>query len=1121
MMDEAITIPVGGVDQDAAAVPTGTVTFLLTDVERSTSLWEERGELMAPVMSRCHDLIAAAVQAHRGVLPEEQGEGDSAVGVFVRASDAVACALALQRALRSEPWPEGVNIRVRVALHTGEAVLRDARNYTGASIHRCARLRAIGHGGQTLLSRSTYALVADSLPDGVSLRDLGLHRLRDLARAEQVYQLCHTDLHDDFGALRSLSAFLNNLPLQISTFVGREAEIAEVRELLSQSRLLTLTGAGGCGKTRLALQVAAEVLDDHPDGVWWVDLAPIGDSALVASEVAATLSIREIASQPVIDTLTAQLAERRLLIGLDNCEHVLQACAELAAALLEVCPGVVILATSRESVGVEGEQSWRVPSLCVPEAERAPTALAGIEAVQLFCDRAQHARPNFRLVDANAQAVATICQRLDGIPLAIELAAARVRLLTPQEIADAMRERFVLLTGGSRTAMPRQRTLEASVDWSHDLLSAAEQALFRRISVFAGGWTLDAVESVCAGDGLAVVQILDLLASLVDKSLVQAEEQGVKTRYGMLETVRVYARQKLSDAAEAALIRNQHLDYHMRLAESAEPDLFGTGLERWLEPLATELDNFRGALGWAVDAGRVDEALRLASALWLFFEARGHWREGRGHLESTLAGEGASLLSRAKALVAVGHIATLATDWVGTRRFAEEALAIGREVGDERTVGRALDLIGWALISLNPGAAMPVLEESIVITRPLGDAWFLADALYGAGFLATASGQLKAATPLLEDALAVSRAAGNLLGIRESLTWLGLNATGQCRFAEADAVLEEALAQSRSLGDPLFAMLDLGFLGFGKIRVGEWAVARAHIEEALALAREMAHDYSPLMGWYLGLLEYATGELQRAEALMGEALPLMLANNYIPYAVSALLIGAAAQLARGELAPAVAAIDEAALVAHESENPLAIGPALEAQAQLARESGEVSRAEELLHEALRAFYDAGDPGGVADVLESLAALIRELQNEEQAVRLLGAADGIRAVVGCVRFPVRQPAYETQLSALRGALGEDAFAAAWSTGALLSLDDAVAYAERGRGERKRPSWGWESLSPAEVRVVQLVAEGLTNPQIGERLFISRRTVQAHLSHVFAKLGVASRAQLAAQAARREP
>ncbi|MGO9488885.1 MAG: LuxR C-terminal-related transcriptional regulator, partial [Solirubrobacteraceae bacterium] len=366
-----------------------------------------------------------------------------------------------------------------------------------------------------------------------------------------------------------------------------------------------------------------------------------------------------------------------------------------------------------------------------------------------------------------------------------------------------------------------------------------------------------------------------------------------------------------------------------------------------------------------------------------------------------------------------------------------------------------------------------------------------------------------------------SRAAGNLLGIRESQTWLGLTKTLQCRFAEAHAMLEEALAQSRAIGDPLFAMFELAFLCFGETRTGEWAAARAHVEEAIALGREMAHDYLPMIEWNLGLLEYATGELEGAEVLMSEAFPVALASNQIAYAVIARLVGAAAQLARGETAPAVAGIEEAVFLARENENPLALGAALEAQAQLARETGEVSRAEELLHEALRAFYSAGAPGGVADVLESLAPVLSDLQSEEQAVRLLGAADAARSTVGCVRFPVRQPDYQAQLGMLREALGEEAFAAAWSAGASLSLDDAVAYAERGRGERRRPSRGWDSLSPAELRVVQLVCEGLTNPQIGERLFISRRTVQAHLSHVFAKLGVASRAELAARAARREP
>ena len=1120
MMDEAIMVSLGGLGDGAAIVPTGTVTFLLTDLEGSTRLWEARPEVMADVMARCSELVAEAVQAHGGVRPEEQGEGDSAVAVFVRGSDAVGCALDLQRAIAAERWPEGVSVRVRIALHTGEAVLRDARNYTGPAIHRCARLRAIANGGQTLLSRSTFELVTGSFPEGASVRQLGTHRLRDLSRPEQVYQLCHPDLPDEFAPLRSLSVLPNNLPIALTSFVGREIEIAEVGELLGRSRLLTLIGAGGCGKTRLAMQVAAELLDDHPDGVWSVDLAPINDPAVVASAVASALSVREVVSQPVIDTLVMQLAESRVLIVLDNCEHLLGASAELVARLLEACSGVAILATSREPLGVEGEQSWRVPSLPVPVASLVPVSPDSAAAVQLFCERAARARPNFRLVDSNAEAVATICRRLDGIPLAIELAAARVRFLTPQEIADGMRDRFVLLTGGSRTAMPRQRTLEASVDWSHDLLSDDERTLFRRLSVFAGGWTLDAVESVCAGEGLDAARIFDPLASLVDKSLVQAEEQGTKTRYGMLETIRAYARQKLSDATEAALVRDQHLGYYMRFAEAVEPHLFGAALDRSVELLATELDNFRAALDWAVDAGRADEALRLTSALWLFFEACGHWREGRARLEAALSGEHESSDARAKALIAASHIATFSTDWVATRRFAQEALTLARENGDERVAGRALELIGWALIQLEPAAAMPAFIESIEITRRLGDHWFLADGLYGAGLLSATSGRLGAAQSLLEDALSVAREAGNLLGIRESLTWLGLTATLQCRLPEAQAMLEEALTESRALGDTLFTTISLTYLGFGELRAGEYVGARAHLDQAISLGEQTASEIVPMIAWHSGVLEYATGELELAEASMRQALPWLRENNYHPYVVGALLVLGVAALTREAVAPAVALVEEAVEIARSSENPLAIGPALEAQAALARAAGDVSLAEELLHEALRAFHEAGDPSGVTDVLESLAGLLGDLQSEEQGVRLLAAASTARAKAGCARFPIRTTPYDTALNGLREALDVDAFDTAWAAGAALSLDEAVDYAERGRGSRKRPLRGWDSLSPAELRVVELVTEGLTNPQIGERLFISRRTVQAHLAHVFAKLGVSTRAELAAQATRRE-
>jgi predicted ATPase/class 3 adenylate cyclase len=524
--------------RSARALPLGTVTFLLTDVEGSSRHWEA-DPAAAAALGRHEEIIADCVAGHRGARPVEQGEGDSSVSAFSRASDAAACAIEIQRALGSVRWPDGSELRVRMALHTGEAELRDDGNYRGASLNRCARLRSIAHGGQIVLSRASYEVIAERLPESASLRDLGGQRLRDLARGEHVWQLCHPDLVDDFPPVRPLGGVPNNLPVQLTTFIGREPEVELVRRLLGETRLLTLTGAGGCGKTRLALQVATEVLEDYLDGLWWVDLAPVAEPALVPSAVAAAVAVRESPAQPLTETLVRQLAAGRALLVLDNCEHQVTACARLADRLLHGCRAVGVVATSREPLGIEGETTWRVPSLRLPPAG-TPTieSLTQSEAVRLFIDRATRVRSNFRVTNDNAPAVAEICQRLDGIPLAIELAAARTRMLTPEQIADGLNDRFHLLTGGTRGALARQRTLEASVDWSHDLLDAPERTVFRRLAVFAGSFTLDAAEAVCAGEGIERQDVLDLLGHLVDRSLVQVETEGPCARYRLLETVR-------------------------------------------------------------------------------------------------------------------------------------------------------------------------------------------------------------------------------------------------------------------------------------------------------------------------------------------------------------------------------------------------------------------------------------------------------------------------------------------------------------------------------------------------------------------------------------------------------
>jgi predicted ATPase/DNA-binding SARP family transcriptional activator len=534
-----------------AELPTGVVTFLLTDVEGSTRLWERHPSAAQEAIARHDELIASAVAAHGGVLLKTKGEGDSTFSVFASASDAVACAVDAQRAMQAGPWPEQAAIRVRAALHSGEAQIRGA-DYFGPAVSRCARLRSIASGGQTILSEATAELVRDALPDGASLRDLGAHRLRDLTRPERVTQLCHRDLPDEFPPLRSVDAFPNNLPVQLSTFVGRRHEMAEIKVLLGGHRLVMLTGAGGAGKTRLAIEVGAEVLDAYADGVWFAALAALTDQALVAQTVAAALHLREEAGRDVIDLLAEHLREREALLILDNCEHIVAACASLAEKLLQTCPRLKILATSREALQIAGEAMWRTPSLAVP-AETAPPApvLCQYESVQLFRDRARACAPAFDVDPGNAPAVAEICRRLDGIPLAIELAAARVKTLTAVQIAERLDDRFRLVAGGSRTALPRQQTLRALIDWSYELLTDTERVVFRRLSAFAGGFPLEGAERVCAGEGVDVLDVVDLLERLADKSLVTADEG----RFVLLETIREYGLERLREAGEADAVR--------------------------------------------------------------------------------------------------------------------------------------------------------------------------------------------------------------------------------------------------------------------------------------------------------------------------------------------------------------------------------------------------------------------------------------------------------------------------------------------------------------------------------------------------------------------------------------
>ncbi|MGQ0550991.1 MAG: ATP-binding protein [Armatimonadota bacterium] len=861
------------------SLPTGTVTFLFTDIEGSTVLLQHLGDRRyADVLTAQRRLLRAAFQEGGG--HEVDTQGDAFLVAFGRALDAVAAVAAAQRAITAHPWPEGASVRVRMGLHTGEPTLT-AGGYVGLDVHRAARICAAGHGGQTLLSQATRDAVAHHLPAGVSLRDLGEHRLKDLQRREQIFQLLHPDLPADFPPLRSLDALPNNLPRQLTSFIGREREMAEVKRLLTTTRLLMLTGSGGCGKTRLALQVAADLVEEFANGVWLVELAALSDPALVPQSVASALGVREEPGRPLLATLSDYLQPKRLLLVLDNCEHLVEACAYLAEALLRGCPHLRILATSREALSMAGETAWRVPSLSLPDLRRLPSVeyLTRYEAVCLFIERALISRPEFALTSQGAPSVAQVCHRLDGIPLAIELAAARVKVLSVEQIAARLDDRFRLLTGGSRTALPRHQTLRAAIDWSYDLLSETERKVLRRLSVFAGGWTLEAAEAICVGEDIEWHEALDLLMQLVDKSLVLMEEQGGTVRYRLLETVRQYGREKLLESGEADVVGGRHRAWYLGLAERAEPELLGSNQATWLERLDTEHDNLRAALErCTADEGDAEAGLRLTAALWRFWYVRSYFAEGRQWITKLLAMPAASArtAARAKALNGAGNLAYNQGDYAAAQDLHEQSLAIRREVGDQQSVAGSLNNL--ALVARRRGdyvGARALLEEAIGINRMLGNRTWEAINLNNLGNVVHDRGNYAEARALQEESLAIFTDLGNEWGIGMSLCDLGNVVRDLGDTAGASVLYEESLARRRKVGDRRGMAISVAGLGDVAYTRSDYSLTRSYFEESLAIYRELGDRLGIIhsLEGFAGLAA-AQAQPQRALRLSGAAASL-------------------------------------------------------------------------------------------------------------------------------------------------------------------------------------------------------------------------------------------------------
>jgi predicted ATPase/class 3 adenylate cyclase len=821
--------------QDPAAVR----TFLFTDIEGSTRLWEEAPARMRPALARHDALARATVDEHRGQVVKMTGDGVHAV--FEDPLDALRATLALQQSLADPAGTEGMVLNVRCGMHLGVDEQRD-NDFFGTAVNRAARIMSAAHGGQVLVSQAVAELVRARLPEGVTLRDLGLVRLRDLAEPERVYQVVHATLRTEFPPLRSLEATPNNLPHQVTSFVGRERVLVEAGALLAGTRLLTLVGTGGLGKTRLSLQLAADVLDDFPDGVWFVELAPLRDPRRVPQAVSSVLGVKEEAGRPVIEALVRYVRDRKLLVVLDNCEHLLHGCAEVAKALLQAGAGVKVLASSREPLHLAGETSCPVPALAAPDAGQVPTpdAMGQYEAVRLFVDRARAAVPQFAITDANAAAVAAICRRLDGIPLALELAAARVRALSVQDIAARLGDRFALLKGGDRTALPRQQTLRALIDWSHDLLDEDERTLLRRLAVFAGGFTLDAVEDVGADPVLARDDVLDVLTRLVEKSLVAMD--GASGRYRLLETVREYAQERLGETTEADCARTRHLAHYVALAERVRPELFGPEQGTWLARLDLERENLLAAHTWADRAPEGARlGLRLVSAVRYYWISRGLLRLGLRVTVEALERPGAQArdLARCRGLFDAGQLEVCMGHHAEGRRWLEQSLALARELGEETQVGVALYPL--CIAALGEGdlpTARRYADEALQIARRQGDKSRLAAALNAVAQLHRLAGELDLAEPLYAQFQALAEEVGDRGSIAIGLLNRAMVAVARGDAARATTMLREVLAivaetGSRQAGQSLLEVS----AGLAGLR-GEWTRVAACFGAAEAQMRQ-------------------------------------------------------------------------------------------------------------------------------------------------------------------------------------------------------------------------------------------------------------------------------------------
>jgi predicted ATPase/class 3 adenylate cyclase len=1041
------------------AHPTGTVTFLFTDIESSTKRWEHQPELMQPAFDKQERIMRAAMAAHGGYVYKMIG--DAFQVAFAAALDALAAALDAQRGLGSEAWGEIDPIRVRMALHTGVTEER-GDDYVGPLLNRVARLMSAGYGGQVLLTQVTYELVRDKLPDDVTLRDLGEHRLKDLIRPEHVYQLSAPGLSADFPPLKTLDKDRHNLPVQTTSFIGRRTEMIEIEQAITEYHLVTLVGSGGSGKTRLSLQVAANLLDQFPDGTWFIELAPITNPELIPQTILAAMGAQSQPGKDALDSLKDFLREKNLLLILDNCEHLIEACAKLVDTLLTAAPYLKILASSREALGVKGEQAWHVPSLSIPDLKHLPAGaeLSRYEAVHLFIDRARLVQPHFAVTNNNAPAVAQICYRLDGIPLAIELAAARLRILTPEQISARLDDRFRLLTGGSRTALPRQQTLRALIDWSYDLLSAKEKLLLSRLAVFSGGWTLELAEQICADEKLDAYEILDMLTHLVDKSLVAVEENQAAMRYRILETVRQYAREKLFESGKGLEMRNRHRDAFVKLVEQANPELKKDNAKKWFETLDAEQDNIRSAIWWSLENNCVESAIRICNALEYYWRMRGQIQEGYNfYLETfTLADKDETVKHTPEYVILWSYKVSYAFD-VTFNLFSdhaslETALEITRRLeelhypaGSYRIFYR---LHGLYEVGGDLDSAEEVVTKALNGFRAAGHQEDMAWAFSGLASIYREKGEFEKSNEMDAQARDIFSKNGFTAFALTHANYLALKLYQRGEIQAARRELEANLCAFQNLDATVMSQDTLQHLMMIAILEGDYARAKKYVEDAAAYSEKFTEQQWEIIYNHLnyGYFAFITNDLETAYRFYKNAIEGMKINRGDIFAGEALARLGFTLLCMGRMDEARQCFEESfaawGKVAQESDSAFF----WYGRSELERMLGNTACARKNLQQAMYLRNKIHKYIYIPDMLDSFAKLDFSQNDFTGAARWFGCADALRKKFGSVMYPIYRPDYDKHLELLKSQISAAEFESAWAEGKKMGMNEAVALALQG-------------------------------------------------------------------------